>query len=112
MSQIQEIMREEGKKEVQSKGTKTPKEAKNPKITDDLIQRALNGGNHNSEIKTAIEKVAKGPILTPENRAIEIIDSNVGAVNRVIKEAGFKGKVKGRSTEEGKSKPTMLWRVE
>ena len=52
--------------------TKSQDKARNPKITEELVERALSGKGHSSEIKALVEKVSKGPILTKENKAIEI----------------------------------------
>ena len=101
---------QEEKKDVVQK-SKTPKEAKTTKITDEHLDRALKIRADSSEIKTLVERISKGPILTKENRAIEIVQHNTGAVNRAIKELGLKGKVKVKSTEKGKAIPSMIWRV-
>ncbi|HVB12301.1 MAG TPA: hypothetical protein VNE86_04150 [Nitrososphaerales archaeon] len=88
---------------------KTPKEAKT-KITDELLERALNVRADSSEIKALVERISKGPVLTKENRVIEIVQHNSGAINRIIKELNLKGKVKAKSCEKGKAIPTMIWR--
>ncbi len=110
MSETQTI---EEKKSIETK-SRAPKSQKEPRkaaISDELVERALNGRSNNSEFKEIIERVANGAILSKDNRAIEIIDSNVGAISRVIKSSNLKGKVRTKSCEKGKNRPSMIWRV-
>src|SRR5487761_1087237 len=79
-------------------------------ISDELLERAFQSRGDTSEIKALVERISKGPILSKENRAIEVVPHNVGAVGRSIKEMGLKGKVKAKSTEKGKANPSMVWR--
>ena len=110
---MSQTVAEEVQKTVQTTKDRSPKaetKAKSPKINDELLERALNSRADTSEIKALVERISKGPILTKENRAIEIVQHNTGAVNRIIKELNLKGKVKAKSTEKGKNLPSMIWR--
>jgi hypothetical protein len=108
------ITQQEVRKEVSEVKARNPKKEERPKsskITDELLDRALNGRSNTSEIKGLVERISKGQILTKENRAIELVEHNTGALNRVIKEAGLKGKVKVKSVKKGENKPSMIWRI-
>jgi hypothetical protein len=101
-----QITEEKTKVETQARNPKREDRPKNPNITDELLDRALNGRSSSSEIKALVERISKGPVLTKENRQIELVDYNTGAINRTIKQLGLKGKVKTKSVKKGENKPS------